>query len=107
MKKPVAMALASFGAILALAPLASASPADDQFLREVQYSVRMPMNPGVVQSLLIMGRAACSILDQGYNSTDAMNATVRGYQGKVFGIGFMLAATRAYCPQYSYMYSNL
>ncbi len=59
------------GGAFALAPLADATPADDQFLNEVRYAVKVPMRP-ITGQLINGGRVACSILSQGYNSTEAM-----------------------------------
>jgi hypothetical protein len=97
---------AILGAAVALAPIADATPADDQFLNDVQYAVKVPMGP-ITWQLVNGGRSACSILAQGYNSTDAMTYATSGFKN-IFSdrIGFMLAATRAYCPQYTYMYAG-
>jgi hypothetical protein len=102
----LAAGAAVVGAAFALSPVADATPADDQFLNEVQYAVKVPMGP-ITWQLVNGGRGACSILAQGYNSTDAMTYATSGFKN-IFGdrIGFMLAATRAYCPQYAYMYAG-
>ncbi len=96
---------AAVGAALGLAPNASASP-DDRFLSEVQYAVHIPVSR-IAWQLVNAAHGACSILAQGYNSSEAMDATTHGFHGLVDPIGFMLASTRAYCPQYAHMYAGL
>lgn len=105
---PVVVCAAIVGVALAVSPVTNASPVDDQFINVVKNYWDGMWNQVVVDSLISSGRATCSILDQGYNSSETMNAVMRPHHGEVRDpIGFMLAATRAYCPQYSRLYEGL
>jgi hypothetical protein len=108
------------GTILLLAPTASASPADDQFMNEVlrgrymkecstvNNTVACVSLPQAFGGLISAAKAGCFFLNEGRNPSEAMSLTTQGLKGSVNDpIGFMLAATRAYCPQFSYMYSGL
>jgi hypothetical protein len=112
----VAAGAAAVGAALAVAPIASASP-DDQFMHEVQYYVAQCPNtnskgncilPNALGALISSAHSACFFLNEGRNSSEAMGLVAQGRRSPVRDpIGFMLASTRAYCPQHTYMYSGL
>ena len=102
----VAAGAAAVGAALMLAHPVQASPQDDQFINEVKYSAHGMWNQVVIESLIMSGHAGCTFLDQGYSSTEAMNIAA-GKLGAVNPIGLMTAATRAYCPEYAYLYAGL
>lgn len=69
-------------------------------------AVHIPVSR-IAWQLVNAAHGACSIRAQGYNSTEAMDATTHGFHGLVDPIGFMLVSTSAHCPQYAYMYSGL
>jgi hypothetical protein len=103
----ISFAATLIGVVLVLAQPAQASPQDDQFLTEVLNNSKQPLQPNAYPALIGAGHSACSILAQGYNSTEAMNAMMHGLHDIVRDqIGFMLSATKAYCPQYTYMYAG-
>ena len=116
LQKFLAAGAAAVGAVLVVAPNASASP-DDQFVREVRYYVAQCPNtnnkgncilPSALGALISSAHSACFFLNEGRNSSEAMEIVARGPRSVVKDpIGFMLASTRAYCPQHTYMYSGL
>lgn len=100
-------------ATLALAPTGSASPADDQFVNEVQYYVqKCPtlnnkgacIKPEAIGSLISTANTACFFLNEGRNWSETMRLVAQGRNAAFVNdpIGFMMAATKAYCPQYAW-----
>lgn len=92
---------------LAGAPIANATPADSQFLSDITYAVRGGVSRSNAQSLISTAINACRVLIGGANSTQAMDYVSRALPGAVNDpIGFMAAATRAYCPAYFSSYDG-
>jgi hypothetical protein len=106
---------------LIMGPVAQASPQDDQFMYEVQrggyvrecstvnYTGACVKLPQAFGGLISAANTGCFFLNEGRSSSEAMRLTTQtGLKGSVNDpIGFMLAATRAYCPQFKYLYENV
>ena len=104
----VSMPLAAIAsALLLFSPVASATPADSQFLNEVSMYVTSPVNSSNAQLLTTTAKKACQLLSNGYNSTQAMDYA-KSQLGQLVSdrIGFMIAATRSYCSQYFAYYNG-
>jgi hypothetical protein len=106
----VAAGAAAIGAALVLAQPVRATPEEDQFLYLVASALSGPLMPGDEDGIVGEGHTTCYLLDRGYDSAYVLNGLRSSpwlRERVADRIGFALAATRAFCPQFSYMFQGL
>lgn len=93
------LAAALAAASLLAAPPASADSTDAQFIGEVSfYMGGRYLDPGTTNALIVDAKKVCTMSDAGF-SGEAL-VYIQGKWHPSDSIGFMQAATKAYCPQH-------
>ena len=99
------------GAAMVLAQPAQATPQEDQFLNSVMMYLNQSYQPSDEDMVVGMGHDVCYMLNQGYNSSEAIRQAILAapWSRAVVrdSIGFALVATTAFCPQYSHLFEGV
>ena len=99
---------AAMTAVLSLVPSASAfgDDADTQFIGEVSFFLRGNyLDPPTISALIGTAKTVCAMSDAGFSdeAMEFINSTWDPWDPS----GFMLASTKAYCPEHAARWSGL